>query len=159
MKKIYVVSGMGQGRTELSAFDDALYKAGIANFNLIYLSSVIPPDLKPKVVSNAKLNNVGKGERLYVVMSSYATSEKGKGVWAGVGWVLSKKKGNPGLFVEHHGGTKKEVEVLIKQSLEDMTRRRKGSFGPIQKKIIGGVCKKESLCALVVAVYKVEKWS
>ena len=33
----------GTGRTLLAAFDDALLAAGVANFNLITLSSVIPP--------------------------------------------------------------------------------------------------------------------
>ncbi len=41
--KIHIGTSIGTGETELSAFDTALYNAGIANYNLLYLSSVIPP--------------------------------------------------------------------------------------------------------------------
>ncbi len=44
--KIYISSGRGTGPTSLSAFDAALNEAGVANYNLIRLSSIIPPDSK-----------------------------------------------------------------------------------------------------------------
>ena len=40
--KITVTSGTGEGPTALAAFDAALLNAGVANYNLIYLSSAIP---------------------------------------------------------------------------------------------------------------------
>ena len=40
--KIKVTYGTGEGLTKLAAFDRALFNAGIANYNLIKLSSVIP---------------------------------------------------------------------------------------------------------------------
>lgn len=54
-RTIYVTSGIGEGQTNLSAFDAALWDAGIANFNLIKLSSVIPPHSKV-LVKNLKNN-------------------------------------------------------------------------------------------------------
>ena len=41
--RLYVAATVGQASTELAAFDAALIAAGVANFNLIRLSSVIPP--------------------------------------------------------------------------------------------------------------------
>ena len=41
--KIIVTSGTGEGPTSLAAFDAALLDAGVANYNLICLSSIIPP--------------------------------------------------------------------------------------------------------------------
>ena len=41
---IKVVCGVGSGKTALSAFDSALKDAGVYNYNLITLSSIIPPD-------------------------------------------------------------------------------------------------------------------
>ena len=38
-----VFSGIGKGETALSAFDAALKQAGVYNYNLICLSSIIPP--------------------------------------------------------------------------------------------------------------------
>jgi arginine decarboxylase len=40
---IKISSGVGTGPTALGAFDAALRNAGIENYNLISLSSVIPP--------------------------------------------------------------------------------------------------------------------
>ena len=40
--EINVVNGVGEGQTELSAFDAALKDSGVYNYNIMYLSSVIP---------------------------------------------------------------------------------------------------------------------
>ncbi len=50
--KIKVTYGIGEGATKLAAFDRALFDAGIANYNLIKLSSVIPENSE----DNAKIN-------------------------------------------------------------------------------------------------------
>jgi pyruvoyl-dependent arginine decarboxylase len=41
--EIPIVAGFGRGETGLSAFDAALGDSGVLNYNLIRLSSVIPP--------------------------------------------------------------------------------------------------------------------
>jgi len=41
--RIVVSRGTGEGPTPLAAFDKALLAAGVENYNLIRLSSVIPP--------------------------------------------------------------------------------------------------------------------
>jgi pyruvoyl-dependent arginine decarboxylase len=43
---IHLSSGVGAGPTELAAFDAALMDAGLANYNLLCLSSVIPPNAR-----------------------------------------------------------------------------------------------------------------
>jgi arginine decarboxylase len=45
---IQVTGGTGAGPTKMAAFDAALNQAGTANYNLIKLSSIIPPDSKVK---------------------------------------------------------------------------------------------------------------
>ncbi len=40
---IALAAGLGEGPTQLAAFDAALRDAGVANYNRICLSSVIPP--------------------------------------------------------------------------------------------------------------------
>jgi len=60
---IQVSGGIGSGPTELSAFDQALVRAGVANYNLIYLSSVLPPDsdvtvMQPEAAVVAQLKRV-----------------------------------------------------------------------------------------------------
>jgi arginine decarboxylase len=85
--KIYLVAGIGEGKTEISAFDKALHDIGIANHNLIPLSSVIPPDTTIIRPDRLNLNNEGFGDRLYCVMSRHITTVIGESACAGIGWV------------------------------------------------------------------------
>lgn len=154
---IQISSGIGSGVTKLAAFDAALFDAGIANFNLIKLSSVIPPNSTIKVVSNVKNGSgVEFGNKLYVVISEKRESENGREAWAGLGWAQSNT-GN-GLFVEQCGSQEAEVKRLIKETLESMIKYREEKFGPINYNVVGIQCINEPVCALSAAVYKSEGW-
>ena len=66
--RIVLAQGTGCGPTELAAFDAALRDAGVANYNLLCLSSVIPPGSRlerTRWVTPAE----HWGHRLYVVLS------------------------------------------------------------------------------------------
>ncbi len=47
--EIVVAAGVGRGPTELSALDAALAGAGVANYNLVTVSSVVPADGQVRV--------------------------------------------------------------------------------------------------------------
>ena len=68
---IHLSSGTGEGPTPLAAFDAALMDAGVANYNLLCLSLVIPPNA---TIVRAKHRTPPDdyGRRLYVVMSQTA---------------------------------------------------------------------------------------
>lgn len=155
---IPITSGVGRGPTKLSAFDAALYDAGIANHNLIHLSSIIPDGWEP-IVSKLELNDVEYGYRLYVVLSSCTVTEIGQEACAGLGWVMSTDDPKHGLFVEHSGASNEEVQVAIKESLTSMIAYRPESYTEIKEEIIGIVCEGKPACAVVVAVYKSEPWA
>src|ERR1019366_6899933 len=121
-KQIFVTSGVSSGSTQLAAFDGALLDAGIANFNLIKLSSVIPPNCEIKVGRPNLDNDQDHGKKLYTVLSEKRESEKGREAWAGIGWVQGKD--GRGLFVEQHGSQQAEVMRLIKDTLNDMVKSR-----------------------------------
>ena len=104
---IYISSGIGYGQTKLAAFDAALNQAWIANFNLIKLSSIIPPKsmiFEPAAEEIPNTLTGGWGDRLYVVIAERREDTTGNDAWAGIGWVQDKKSGR-GLFVE----VKKEI--------------------------------------------------
>ena len=98
-RPIIITSGKGNASTKLAAFDAALWDAGIANYNLIKLSSVMPP--KSKLIVGSPENPQGKrvGDRLYVVLAEKREDKVGKEAWAGIGWVQAEN--GHGLFVEH----------------------------------------------------------
>jgi pyruvoyl-dependent arginine decarboxylase len=59
--KIKIASGVGTGPTTLAAFDAALNHAGVANYNIIKLSSVIPPKTTIEVKNTGKLTKLPGG--------------------------------------------------------------------------------------------------
>ncbi len=157
--KIIISDGTGEGPNSLAAFDAALIDANIANYNLIKLSSVIPPNTelildKTKIQENIQQN---WGNRLYVVIAEAYATIPGEEAWAGLGWVIDSEE-KKGLFVEHHGSSRSEVESDINLSLKTLTTNRGMIAGKFNIKLSHIVCKDKPVCSVAVAVYKSENW-
>lgn len=152
---ITVRTGVGTGRTRLSAFDRALLEAGVGDFNLIPLSSVIPP--RSTVTRGGGPLPGGHGDRLYCVESVAYADRPGQEVVAGLGWVIHPEVG--GLFVEHTGATVDDVEEQIALSLADMAETRGIDFGVVHSAVTTARCEDRPACALVLAAYAVADWS
>ncbi len=155
---IYLAKAVGRGSTELAAFDAALVAAGVANFNLIRLSSVIPPDGEVVEVERCPFAQDARwGDRLYAVYAEQRSSVPGAQVWAGVGWVQDRETGC-GLFVEHEGACEQDVRQQINASLRDLQAIRGLDLGSIHTSVVGGMCTGTPTCALVVCGYAAEPW-
>lgn len=163
--KIYIVAGKGYGKTNLSAFDAALKDAGVHNYNLVYLSSIIPPNTTVVKKKRYKAPEGEFGHRLYVVKAELRLAETGKAIAAGLGWCQIKEDGR-GVFVEHHvtAGTmktaKEDLEDKIRTSLRDLCGARGFACKESDFNISISVCKikNKPACVLVAAVYTSEKW-
>lgn len=155
---ITLTKGTGSGDTKIAAFDAALFDAGIANYNLIRLSSIIPPGSKIEI-GKAELKSDEFGHKLYLVYASQIENEIGKDAWAGVGWVLADDGSGKGLFTEHEAHSEQEVENLISETLASMVQYRPESYGPVQQVTAGITCTQKPVCALVAAVYRSEGWA
>ncbi len=157
--QIHVGAGTGTGPTALSAFDAALNDAGIANYNLIVLSSVIPPQTDI-VIHNGHIDQQlpgNWGDRLYLVRAEQRETTPGAEAWAGIGWVQDPETGK-GLFVEHEDTSEAAVRNDIQKSLETLMKTRGVDFGAINMKVVGKTCVDEPVCAMVVAVYQASDW-
>ena len=154
--EIQLTTGIGEGPTPLAAFDAALIDAGIANYNLIVLSSVIPARSvlrQARYVARAD----EYGYRLYLVMARQEEQQAGRSAWAGLGWTQEQRTGR-GLFVEMHGSERHEVESDIHATLEFMIANRSLSYGSIESQVVGIECRDKPVCALSVAVYQSKGW-
>jgi arginine decarboxylase len=154
---IQLSSGTGKGHTKLAAFDAALHATGVSNYNLIRLSSVIPPGSKIITKTPIEHQPGDWGDRLYVVMAEMRVNTPNMEAWAGIGWVQDKETGK-GLFVEHEGTNEQTVRRDIKSSLEAMMGIRSVDFGEIEMEVIGRTCTHDPVCALVIAVYDAQGW-
>lgn len=158
---IHIASSIGNGPTTLAAFDAALFHAGIANYNLLKLSSVVPKNTSIIQHEEASIPNElmpGEwGDRLYVVMAEQREDKPNAEAWAGIGWVQDPET-KKGLFVEHEGGSESSVRQDITQSLEALMATRNVDFGPINMQVTGSTCTHHAVCAMVVAVYQASDW-
>ncbi|MCD6495741.1 MAG: hypothetical protein J7K54_00545 [Candidatus Aenigmarchaeota archaeon] len=155
--KIYITWGTGEGKTRIAAFDRALWDAGIANYNLIKLSSVIPEGAGV-VVKKVDMNNKEHGYKLYVVLSEQYETKKGEKAVAGLGWVSANHTKGKGIFVEKGARTKEEVTDYIENTISSMTSYRPEEHGDMKIKTVEKECTGAVACSLVAAVYKSEGW-
>lgn len=161
---IKVIKGAGEASTPLSAFDGALKDAGVYNYNLITLSSVIPPKSKVEKQDSYQTPEGEWGHKLYCVMAEERSERAGKFIAAGVGWY--QLEDGRGLFVEHHitGDTKEVAESIImtriKNSLMDLCKFRgiKWENPRMNYEISVAEVKGQPASVLVIAVYKSEGW-
>lgn len=158
LRTIPIAAAVGRGSTALAAFDHALRLTGIANYNLIRLSSVIPP--ATQIAPTARPIRPGGtwGDRLYVVYASQPAVEPGDEAWAGVAWVQDPSD-HRGLFVEHEGPTEADVRRDLVNTLSDMTDGRPGDWSEPELVVTGGTVTDTPICAFVVAVYETAPWN
>jgi arginine decarboxylase len=161
---IKIVKGAGEASTPLSAFDGALNDAGVCNYNLITLSSVIPPNSVVERTTKFKTPESEWGYKLYCVMAEERCNEAGKFIAAGIGWYQLEDR--RGLFVEHHliGDTRVAVEsellFRIKNSLKDLCKFRDIDWEDekMQMEVSIDQVKSHPASVLVMAIYQSEGW-
>ncbi|QSX00250.1 pyruvoyl-dependent arginine decarboxylase [Haloterrigena alkaliphila] len=125
MSTIRVVWGAASAPTEMASYDAALAEAGVENYNLVSVSSVIPADADVEAVGTAP--DLGPaGDRLTVVEARATTAGPGQ-VSAALSWSQSVE--GPGLFYETAGETDQaDVERRVREGLRAGQELRKWTF-------------------------------
>ena len=154
--QIIVTCGAGEGVTRLAAFDAALLDAGVAHYNIIRLSSIIPPG-SSIVRSNFVASESEYGDRLYVVMAEGFQVSDGREAWAGLAWGQESAT-KRGLFVESSGKNSMDVERSLVTTFEAIKTGRNEPFDSLETETVGRECCGSPVCALVIAVYGSESW-
>jgi arginine decarboxylase len=155
--QIPVVRATGKGGTSLSAFHEALVAVGLGYYNLVRLSSVIPPRTSVDATGTAPIPVGQWGDRLYCVYAEQRATVPGEEAWAGIGWA-QRHDGGGGLFVEHEGSGEEVVSRAIRTSLRDLVAGREDEFSAPEWVLNGAVCTGEPVCSLVVAAYETVPW-
>jgi arginine decarboxylase len=155
---IRVSAGTGSGRTTLAAFDAALAVAGVSDFNLVRLSSVVPPGSRILEVEGPEQLPGGHGDALYCVYARAHASLPGHEAWAGVAWSRRDDGSGAGLFVEHQGPSAEQVSTDLTYSLADLSATRGGVYHPEGWRITGITCDRLPVCAVVVASFRCVGW-
>ncbi|MEO0091347.1 MAG: arginine decarboxylase, pyruvoyl-dependent [candidate division WOR-3 bacterium] len=100
-KKLFLTKGVGRHRDKLSSFEAALRDAGIAQFNIVKVSSILPPS--SKIIPRSKgLQYLTPGEIIFCVMSENSTNEPHRLISASIGVAVPKERNQYGYLSEYH---------------------------------------------------------
>jgi arginine decarboxylase len=113
----FVTKGVGKHKEKLTSFEMALRSAGIAEFNLVRVSSIFPPGCK-MIPKNEGLKMLEPGQIVYVVLSENATCEPHRLIAASVGIAIPKDSTKYGYLSEHHSCG--QVEDMAGDYAEDL---------------------------------------
>ncbi|MBO3768094.1 MAG: arginine decarboxylase, pyruvoyl-dependent [Thermoproteota archaeon] len=109
-KEMFFTKGVGVHKERLAAFELALRDAGIAAFNLVPVSSIIPPGCK--IISREDgLKKLKPGQMIFVVMARNETNEPNRLIAASIGAAIPLDNETYGYLSEHHsfGQTEKKA--------------------------------------------------
>jgi arginine decarboxylase len=129
-KEFFITSGKAVSPvSELNAFDLALKKAGIAQCNLVCVSSILPKDC-----NEINKQNIEAGSITYSVLARM-DGDEGTTIGAGIAWAWAKSK-RYGLVAEAHGFMdKKALEETLEWKIKEMAKIRGIKIGQIQMRI------------------------
>lgn len=99
--KFFLTKGVGVHKERLASFELALRDAGIARFNLVHVSSILPPGCK-KLSREQGLSFLSPGEIVFCVMSRNETNEPNRLMAASTGLAIPSDRGHHGYISEHH---------------------------------------------------------
>lgn len=100
--KVFLTKGVGRHRFQLKSFEEALRKAGVAQQNLVQVSSILPPRCS-LISRQAGLDMLTPGQVCYCVMARCDTNEHGRLIASSVGIAVPKDRSKWGYISEVHG--------------------------------------------------------
>jgi len=100
--KVFLTKGVGRDKYQLKSFEQALRQAGVAQQNLVQVSSILPS--KCKVISRDRgVGMLVPGAISFCVMARAETNEHGRLVASSIGVAVPKDVKKWGYLSEIHG--------------------------------------------------------
>ena len=107
-KELFLTKGVGRAKEKLASFESALRHAGIAEYNLVRVSSIFPPGCR--VIPRARgMQKLSAGQILFVVIAEASTDEPNRLISSSIGMATPRDRSKFGYLSEYHGyGFKEE---------------------------------------------------
>lgn len=115
--KCFFTKGEGTHKDKLASFELALRQAGIEKYNLVYVSSIFPPNCR-LISKEEGLQEISPGSIVYVVMARNETNEPSRLVSAAIGHAMPRESDAYGYLSEHHAFG--ETEEVSGEYAEDL---------------------------------------
>jgi len=119
--RLFLTKGVGRHKYQLKSFEEALRQAGVAQQNLVQVSSILPP--KCKIVSRESgLEGLIPGQITYCVMARSETNEHGRLIASSIGIAVPKDSNQWGYLseVHSHGVTEQEAADMAEDLAANM---------------------------------------
>ncbi len=116
-KKVFFVKGKGFHKSKLAAFEQALREAGIEKFNIVNVSSILPPYCI-EINKEDGLKQLRAGQVIFSVLARAESNEYNRLLCASIGVAKPANKEHYGYLSEHHAfGIKPEKVGDIAEDL------------------------------------------
>lgn len=110
-EKVFLTRGKGIHKEKLASLEMALRNAGIAEFNLVRVSSILPPGCKIISVEEG-VRSLRKGQIVFCVLSENSSNEPFRRITASVGLAMPVNTNTiHGYLSEHHSFGQTEQEA------------------------------------------------
>lgn len=132
-RRVILTAGSGVGSTPLRAFDAALLDAGIGDFNLVRVSSIVPAGAEVHYFDRGgseHINRLSKGAIVPVVYSKVTSDEVGKTIAAALAVGIPQDRERNGVIFEASVvGNKQTAEERACSMVEEaLLARADGAF-------------------------------
>jgi arginine decarboxylase len=100
-RRVFLTKGVGRHREKLASFELALRMAKIEKYNIVRVSSILPP--RARIVARERaIKDLRPGQILYCVVSSTASNEPNRLLSASIGVAIPADRNTYGYISEHH---------------------------------------------------------
>ncbi len=145
-QKYFITSGKGNSEYKLVAFDNALIEAGISNYNLVKVSSILP-----KRCQKQSSMDLEYGSPLLTAFATVSSDEPGKHLATAVAAGIPKNPDDIGVIMETSGELASETEERVKNMVIEAMNNHHIPLDHIECSSAEGVVKKGWL-SLVSAI-------
>jgi arginine decarboxylase len=115
--RLFLTKGVGKHKEKLTSFEAALRNAGIAPFNIVRVSSILPPGAR--ILSRSKgITRLSPGEIIHAVMAESSTNEPHRLIAASIGVAIPSDRSQYGYLSEYHSYG--ETELRAGDKAEDL---------------------------------------
>lgn len=115
-----IVVGFGHGSTELNAFDAALHDAGVGDYNLVRVSSILPP-----ACAASPVIDLPSGSILHIAYAFRIADGADSRVSSAVAIGIPSDDGKPGVIMERSSDADAaSAEECAKRMAEEAMRLR-----------------------------------
>lgn len=108
--RVFFTKGVGSHKEELRSFEAALRDAGIEKYNLVHVSSILPP--RCKIIPKAEgLKELKPGQIVFVVIARCSSNEPRRLIAASIGCAVPADPDAYGYLSEHHAYGQNEKQA------------------------------------------------